>query len=209
MRTSLTAISMLALTIGAAAPAAAQTSTAPTTFQAPVPPPALVLRDGSHDFDWQFGDWKTTVHRLKHPLSGSNEWVTYTGTINVSKVWDGKAHLLVLNLVGPNGPLQALSLRLYNPDAHQWSTNFATAGGGTMSIPSVGEFKNGVAELYDQEDYNGRKVLVRLVLSQITPTHSHAEQFFSADGGKTWEMNWWNDDTRIGPPPKNFVAPGY
>ena len=104
MRTRLTILCMLALTIGAATLVAGQTAAAaPSTFQAPVPPPAPVLRDGSHDFDWQFGDWKTTVHRLKHPLSGSNEWVTYTGTINVSKVWDGKAHLLVLNLVGHQG----------------------------------------------------------------------------------------------------------
>jgi hypothetical protein len=194
-------ICLLALTIGAAAPVAAQSSATPTA--------APVVRDGSHDFDWQFGNWKTTVRRLKHALAGSNDWVTYTGTIKVTKVWDGKAHLLELDLMGPNGPLQALSLRLYNPDSHQWSTNFASAGGGVISIPSVGEFRNGVGQLYDMEDYNGRKVLVRLVLSQITPVHSHAEQFFSVDGGRTWELNWVNDDTRIGPPPKDFVAPGY
>ena len=63
MRTRLSAVSILALAIGAGAPAVAQTNAAPTTFQTPVPPPAPVLRDGSHDFDWQFGDWKTTVHR--------------------------------------------------------------------------------------------------------------------------------------------------
>jgi len=203
MRTTPFKYCLLAVMISTAAPGFAQSNSAP----APLPAPAL--RDGSHDFDWQFGDWNTTVHRLKHALSGSNDWVTYKGTIKVSKVWDGKAHLLELDLVGPNGPLQALSLRLYNPEGHQWSTNFATAAGGEISVPSVGQFKNGVGELYDQEDYNGRKVLVRLVLSQITPTHSHAEQSFSVDGGRTWEVNWINDDTRIGPPPKDFVAPGY
>jgi hypothetical protein len=37
---------------------------------------------------------------------------------------------------------------------------------------------------------------VRNVWSRITPTSGHFEQAFSADGGKTWEINWIADDTR-------------
>jgi hypothetical protein len=38
---------------------------------------------------------------------------------------------------------------------------------------------------------------VRNVWSGITQTAGHFEQAFSVDGGKTWEVNWIADDTRI------------
>ena len=34
-------------------------------------------------------------------------------------------------------------------------------------------------------------------LGAISATSCHFEQAFSADGGKTWEVNWIADDTRI------------
>jgi hypothetical protein len=39
-----------------------------------------------------------------------------------------------------------LNLRLYNPQSHQWSLNFASSNGGTVSQPTIGEFKNGRGE---------------------------------------------------------------
>jgi hypothetical protein len=40
---------------------------------------------------------------------------------------------------------------------------------GTMSRPTIGEFKNGRDEFFDQETLNGRAILVRFVISDITP----------------------------------------
>jgi hypothetical protein len=62
-----------------------------------------------------------------------------------------------------------LSLRLYNPEAHQWSLNFANSKTGALGVPTVGEFENGRGEFYDQEPINGRMVLVRNIWSGITP----------------------------------------
>jgi hypothetical protein len=45
--------------------------------------------------------------------------------------------------------------------------------------------------------FNGRAILVRFVISEITTNSCHFEQAFSDDGGKTWEVNWVADDTRI------------
>ena len=39
--------------------------------------------------------------------------------------------------------------------------------------------------------------LVHLVINDITPTSIGFEQAFSADEGKTWEVNWIATDTRI------------
>ena len=61
----------------------------------------------------------------------------------------------------------------------------------------IGEFKNARGELFDQESFNGRTILVRGVWSDITPNSCHFEQAFSEDAGKTWEVNWITTDTRV------------
>jgi hypothetical protein len=152
-------------------------------------------RDGQHDFDFEFGTWNTHLKRLLHPLTGSTTWVEYDGTTVVRKIWGGRANLLELEVGGPAGHIEALSLRLYNPDSHQWSLNFANSAGGTMAVPTIGEFKNGRGEFLDQETLGPRAILVRFVISNVTATSCHFEQFFSEDGGKTWEVNWIADDT--------------
>jgi hypothetical protein len=154
-------------------------------------------RDGQHDFDFEIGTWKTHLKVLKHPLTGSTTWLEFEGTSVVHKIWDGRANIVELEVDGAAGRKDALSLRLYNPESHQWSLNSASAAGGTMSVPTVGEFRNGRGEFYDMEPINGRMVLVRNVWSDITPDSCHFEQAFSMDGGKTWETNWIADDTRI------------
>ena len=45
--------------------------------------------------------------------------------------------------------------------------------------------------------YNGRVILIRYLWSDITPNSAHFEQSFSDDGGKTWEVNWITDQTRV------------
>jgi hypothetical protein len=159
--------------------------------------PTSTEPDGQHDFDFEIGTWKTHLSRRLHPLTGSTTWVEYEGTSVVRKVWDGRANLVELEVSGPAAHIEGLSLRLYNPQSHQWSLNFANSKVGTMSVPTVGEFKNGRGEFYDQETINGRMMLVRNVWSDITANSCHFEQAFSDDGGKTWEENWIADDTRV------------
>jgi hypothetical protein len=158
------------------------------------------LPDGQHDFDFELGTWKTHIHhihRLLHPLTGSTTWTDYDGTSVVRKIWNGRANMVELEVDGPAGHIEGLSLRLYNPQSHQWSLNFASSAGGALGVPTVGEFKNGRGEFFDQEPINGRMVLVRNVWSDITPKSGRFEQAFSDDGGKTWEVNWIAEDTRI------------
>jgi hypothetical protein len=154
-------------------------------------------RDGQHDFDFEIGIWKTHLSRLLHPLTGSRTWAEYEGTTVVRKVWNGQASLVELEADGPAGHFEGLNLRLYNPQAHQWSLNFANRNSGVLSQPTVGEFKNGRGEFYDQETLNGRAIFVRFVISDITPNSCRFEQAFSEDGGKTWEVNWIATDRRV------------
>jgi hypothetical protein len=160
-------------------------------------PPTLEERDGQHDFDFEIGTWTTHLSRLRHPLSGSTTWIEYVGTSVVRKVWKGRANLVELAVDGPAGRIEGLSLRLYNPQSHQWSLNFSNINGGTLSQPTIGEFKNGRGEFFDQESFNGRAIYVRFVISPISRDSCRFEQSFSDDGGKTWEVNWIAIDTRV------------
>jgi hypothetical protein len=160
-------------------------------------PGAVEERDGQYDFDFEIGTWKTRLSRLLHPLTGSTTWVRYEGTSVVRKVWNGRANLVELQANGPAGHIQALSLRLYNPESRQWSLNFANSRSGTMAVPSIGKFSGDRGEFFSDESLDGRAILVRFVISVITPDSCRFEQSFSADGGKTWELNWIAIDTRV------------
>ena len=159
--------------------------------------PQTTPRDGQHDFDWEIGTWKTQLRRLQRPLTGSTTWVEYEGTSVVTKVLDGRANLVELKVSGPSGKIEGLSLRLYNPQSRKWSLNFANINDGTLVTPSVGEFKDERGEFYNEDTYNGRKILVRFVITKVTADQYRFEQAFSADGGKTWEANWIAVDTRV------------
>jgi hypothetical protein len=156
------------------------------------------LRDGQHDFDFEIGSWKLHLKRLAHPLTGSTTWTEFDGTVVARKIWDGRANLDEFLADSPSGHVEGLTLRLYSPESQQWSLYWASSKAGTLAgPPQVGEFKNGRGEFYCQDTYNGRMILIRYAWSDITPNSAHFEQAFSDDGGKTWEVNWITDQTRV------------
>jgi len=160
-------------------------------------PEQVQARDGQHDFDFEIGTWNTHVRHRLRPLTGSETWVEMNGTTVVRRVWDGRANLVELVANGSEGRFEGLSLRLYNPESHQWSLHFASSSAGALDEPTVGEFKDGRGEFYSQEKFRGRAILVRFVISDISPNSCQFEQAFSEDGGKTWEVNWIAHDTRM------------
>src|SRR5690348_7099583 len=64
---------------------------------------AAAQRDGSHDFDFDLGVWRTDIVRKADPLSSSSDTVHMTGTVKISKVWNGRAQLEEIEANGPNG----------------------------------------------------------------------------------------------------------
>ncbi len=157
-------------------------------------------RDGQHDFDFELGSWKIHLKRLMHPLTGSTTWVEFDGTSVTRKVWDGRSQLEEFETDSPTGGhIEGLTLRLYDPKTRQWSLYWATSKNGVMGVPTIGEFKNGHGEFYDTEPAgpDGKSVLVRFIWSNTDTSTPHFEQSFSEDGGKTWEVNWITDQTRV------------
>jgi hypothetical protein len=154
-------------------------------------------QDGQHDFDFYVGKWHLHNRRLLHPLTGSKEWVEFDGTSMARKMWDGRANVDEFEADAPSGHIEGMTVRLYNADTHQWSIYWANGKDATLGQPMIGAFKNGRGEFFDQEPFNGRAIFVRYVWSEMTPTSAHFEQSFSDDGGKTWEVNWITDQTRV------------
>lgn len=153
-------------------------------------------RDGQHDFDWELGTWNVKISRLQKPLTGSTTWTELNGTVVCRKVWGGKANLAEVVVDNPSGRLEFLALRLYHPQSRQWTNTFSSSNSGTVGVPMYGEFKNGRGEFYNQEEFNGRMILVRFLFIPLTADSGRSEQAFSDDGGKTWETNWINIYTR-------------
>ena len=161
--------------------------------------PAPVLRDGRHDFDFNFGLWKTHIRRLKEPLSGTKDYVEMNGTVSVRRIWGGRAQLEEIEVDAPGGHWEGLTLFLYDPRSHQWSQTFVNSADGTFSPGTIGEFRDGRGELYAQDTLRGRSVLVRDVWSDIKPDSHHFEESYSDDGGRTWEPHFIADLTRLKP----------
>jgi hypothetical protein len=158
--------------------------------------PALTERDGRHDFDPLIGKWKYHLKRRLNPLTGSTTWVEFDGKGVCRNVWDG-AELDQAEFNSPTGHIEGVVLRLYNPESHQWSLSWANRKNGTLDPPQVGQFKNGRGEFFAQDKVNGKVILIRFVWSDMTTNSPHFEQSFSDDGGKTWEVNWITDQTRV------------
>jgi hypothetical protein len=62
-----------------------------------------------------------------------------------------------------------MALRIYEPQAGRWGIQYFSAVDGVLGEPVHGRFEKGVW---------------------------HFEQAFSADGGRTWEVNWIADDRK-------------
>ena len=188
------AVVLIALGGPGTAPAQTAADAAKPAPQSPAAP-----RDGQHDFDFLLGSWKYHLSRLDHPLTGSTNWLEFEATGVCIPVWNGRAQLDQIEADGPTGHIEGLTLRLYNPQSHQWNLNWVNAKDGTVGIPTIGSFdaKNGRGEFYDQEIYNGRSILVRYIWSDITPNSARFEQSFSVDGGKSWETNWITTQVRV------------
>jgi len=148
--------------------------------------PASAEADGAHDFDFNLGRWHTEITRLVHPFSGSDETIALQGTVTVRPVWNGRAELEEIEADGPNGHWEGMTLFLYNPKARQWSQSYYNAADPTPNAPLIGEFRDGRGDLYTQEIYAGRAILVRGSWFEITPYAHRFEESFSQDGGRSW-----------------------
>jgi hypothetical protein len=159
-------------------------------------PAATPERDGSHDFDFDFGTWQTHITRRLHPLTESTQFIELTGTVVVRRIFEGRGALEEIEADGPKGHWEGMSVFLYDPAAHEWSQTFISAARGTFSNGLIGSFKDGRGELFAQDTLDGRFILIRGAWSNISADAHRYEESYSDDGGKTWELVFTANLTR-------------
>jgi hypothetical protein len=161
---------------------------------------ASAARDGSHDFDFIYGRWRMPNRRLKKRLAGSHDWATFI-TCDVGRPLPGGIGDIDYwktdywkNFVG-------VTVRTYDPKSGLWRLYWVdnTFSGGVIQPPVVGKFHGNTGVFEGPDTYDGKPIVVRFTWT-INPKGSRVvatwSQAFSADGGKTWEVNWYNEFIR-------------
>jgi len=153
--------------------------------------------DGRNDFDFLVGTWKVYHRMLTQRLKGSTDWIEFEGETVDRKIINGLGNMDENIIHMKNGPVHAISLRLFNPASKEWSIHWSTDRMGVLDVPMIGGFKDGRGAFYSQETHYGMHVYSRFIWSKITADSCQWEQALSDDGGKTWETNWIMEFKRV------------
>ncbi|MFO1338876.1 MAG: hypothetical protein U1F53_11705 [Burkholderiaceae bacterium] len=157
--------------------------------------------DAARDFDFLIGHWQGRNRKLRAPLSGSGaaeaDWETFDTELDAVKLPDGigNADRFVAPAWRPG--YVGSTLRVFNPRSGLWSLySFDTRGNGfdeatsALLAPVVGRFHGDEGVFEGPDDFHGRPIRVRYHWTRTGPDSATWAQSFSADGGKTWEVNW-------------------
>jgi hypothetical protein len=112
---------------------------------------------------------------------------------------EGKENLSEMNVDGATSHthIRIIAVRLHHPSSRQWSIYGASAKSGVFDPPQVGQFERNRGAFYASDTFQGRAIYLRYVWQKVTPTSTHRERAFSSYGGKTWEVNWIYDGSRL------------
>lgn len=187
---------------GAWQPASAQST--PPPKGPTMTPSSTPVADASHDFDFLIGKWDISNRRLPKPLQGSNEWETFKATNHAHLLPGGIGNYDEFVPVGWRPGFVGMSLRAFNPQTQLWSIFWLTnRDGGVdakthgLQAPVVGRFEGDAGLFYGDELWEGRPIKVRFEWTRLGPDAARWQQAFSADGGKSWEVNWVMELKRI------------
>jgi hypothetical protein len=143
------------------------------------------------DFGFLIGSWKIHNHYLRGRLRGSTEWIDFEARSEVEPLLNGLGNLDRYSAIRDGNPLEAITLRLFNPATGKWSIYWAdNLHAGVLLPPMVGSFEGEEGVFFGDEEVDGRKVLCRFRWLKHYQGSPRWEQAFSRDGGKTWEINW-------------------
>jgi hypothetical protein len=149
------------------------------------------------DWDWLTGSWDVLHRRLKKRLAGNDDWDEFAGKSAFWHTLGGLGNVDDDLLYLPAGAYRAISLRSFDPVTRKWAIWWLDGRTAEkLDPPVVGGFTGDEAEFIGNDIFDGKPVLVRFRWHEVHSKRPHWDQALSADGGKTWEINWRNYFTR-------------
>ncbi|MBF9066777.1 hypothetical protein [Streptacidiphilus fuscans] len=153
-----------------------------------------------NDFDFLHGSWDVANRRLTTPLGGPDAhiWEEFPGHSVIQPLFGGAGNIDEITF--PTLGRQGVTLRLFDPETKQWSIHWASSRTGRLDPPVVGGFTGDRGHFYGEDTYDGCPIRVHFTWHRLGSDAARWEQEFSADGGRTWELNWTMDFTRASTP---------
>lgn len=130
---------------------------------------------GSHDFDFQVGEWRVH-HRIKRS-AGNDQWSEFDDTCSNRGLMDGSANVEDQRFDKPTGVTDGVMLRAYDPKTGQWPIWWIDSRDplGALDPPVKGRFENGVGTFDSDGTLDRTPIRTRFIWSKITPTSGHRE----------------------------------
>ncbi|MBP0452602.1 MULTISPECIES: hypothetical protein [unclassified Kitasatospora] len=147
-----------------------------------------------NDFDFLHGSWDVANRRLTGPLTGGDSWEEFPGHAVVRPLFGGNGNIDEITF--PTLGRQGVTLRLFDRERKEWSIHWADSRTGRLDPPVVGGFTGDRGDFHGEDTYRGLPIRVHFVWWRLTADSARWEQEFSADGGRSWELNWVMELTR-------------
>ena len=152
---------------------------------------------GANDFDFLIGGWQVEHHRLEGRLTGATKWDIAHGTDVVEKCFLESGNRGCFKREFDGLRYEGMPLRLYDPNTDLWSIYWLDTIDHRMEPPVLGGFKNGEGLFIGDDILRGNKIKVRYRWFDIDENSATWDQAYSADQGKTWEVNSIMKFTRV------------
>ena len=65
-----------------------------------------------------------------------------------------------------------------------------------LDVPQIGSFDGDIGRFYAKDVHEGKEITVQFLWDKSNADVPVWSQAFSADGGETWEWNWYMTMTR-------------
>ncbi|MEU5381942.1 hypothetical protein ABZ359_41710 [Streptomyces sp. NPDC005968] len=150
-----------------------------------------------NDFDFLHGLWDVANRRRTSPLdTGPATWTEFPGHAVVRPLFGGAGNIDEITF--PTLGRQGVTLRLFDRKTERWTIHRADSRTGRLDPPLVGGFADDRGDFHGEDTYDGRPIRVHFTWYRLGTDTARWEQEFSADDGRTWELNWIMNLTRTG-----------
>jgi hypothetical protein len=143
------------------------------------------------DFDFLVGKWRIDNRKLNERLADCDEWTEFKASGECRKILNGFGNTDSFITDFDGKKFEGTALRLFNPRTRLWSIYWTDSTTVVLDVPQVGSFENEIGEFLARDLFDGKAIIVKFRWDATNPEKPVWSQAFSADGGKTWEWNWF------------------